>query len=286
MKAVAARTRLIEALSPRYGAGEAASIARIVLEDAFHIRHTASQEMIDPARLGTILKRLITGEPVQYVLGQAQFFGLSFAVSPSVLIPRQETEELVAWVLEYLKEKKNQSPDLMDVGLGSGCIAIAVGKKHPSTRLFGIEKSRAALDLARQNARNILGDRTEVFFREGDILHQADWAFFPPLDVVAANPPYIPLSEKTLVAEHVASFEPPSALFVNDDDPLVFYRAIADFSQSKLKPGGALFVECNEFNAREVVFLLRQKGFIQVTLRRDLSGADRMVCGRVESSHK
>lgn len=271
MTATSARTLLIEQLTPRYGAGEAASIARIVIEDFFPKNNEE--------QFYQILNRLLAGEPVQYVLGQADFFCLKFKVNSAVLIPRQETEELVAWVLEHLKNSKLESPALLDIGLGSGCIGVTLKKKFPRLRLFGLEKSEAALAVAVENARLILGENADVEFAEGDILKKSDWEKFPPLDVVVSNPPYIPLVEKAMMPEHVVAHEPAEALFVSDDDPLAFYRAIADFSLQKLQAGGALFFECNEFNANEVADLLGEKGFSKAELRKDLAGAERMVRG-------
>ncbi len=291
MNAELARSFLVEQLTPRYGEGEARAITRIVFEDVFD--RGRSFELL---KLQEILVRLVAGEPLQYVLGEADFFGLKFKVDPSVLIPRQETEELVAWVLEDLKSFtfgqatnlttfKNLSnfqtnPILLDIGLGSGCIGIALKKKRPGLQLFGLEKSPEALAIATENARRILGpDSPGLQFHLGDVLLRSDWAKFPALDVVVSNPPYIPHSEKNLVPDHVLAHEPILALFVDDPDPLLFYRVIADFSLEKLSPVGMLFLECNEFNAQEVVALLREKGFSKVELRKDLAGAERMVKG-------
>lgn len=282
MTTASARNLLLVQLTPRYGAGEAASIARIVLEDSFLIRSTADNRPWAPeeeAKLDRMLARLVAGEPVQYVLGAADFFGLKFKVDPAVLIPRQETEELVAWVLEHLKSVRAENPALLDVGLGSGCIGVTLKKKFARLQLFGLEKSPGALALARENARRILGETAAFELVEGDALSYPDWANFPNLDVVVSNPPYIPLVEKDMVPEHVAAHEPVMALFVTDADPLLFYRSIAGFSLQKLKPGGALFFECNEFNATAVADLLRRGGFHDVELRKDLAGADRMVRG-------
>lgn len=281
MTADAARHLLAERLAPRYGPGEARAIARIVFEDVFE-KGRAFQSQ----KFQEIMARLVAGEPVQYVLGEADFFGLKFKVGPAVLIPRQETEELVAWTLEYLKGLDSPSPALLDIGVGSGCIGIALKKKMPALQLFGLEKSPAALAIAQENADQILNSAQHLphsasyanFFL-GDILSRTDWAKFPMLEVVVSNPPYIPQAEKNLVPEHVAAHEPGLALFVDDADPLLFYRAIADVALEKLRPGGALFFECNEFNAPEVAALLQQKGFTKIELRKDLAGAERMVRG-------
>lgn len=274
-----AREVLVDALGPRYGIGEAKAIARIVFEDAFN-----HGRAFDSMRFEEIQQRLVSGEPLQYVLGQADFFGLKFLVSPAVLIPRQETEELVAWVLSDLKDlaiPHAAGINLLDIGLGSGCIGITLKKKFPAIQLFGLEKSPEALAIARENALQILkitdSGVPQFQFFEGNALDPAHGDLFPSMDVVISNPPYIPESEKGLVPDHVLAHEPALALFVADPDPLLFYRAIADFSLKKLKPGGALYFECNEFNAGEVVAMLHEKGFDRVTLRKDLSGADRMV---------
>ena len=271
MTALAAREHLIESLIPRYGEGEAKALARIVFEDAFD-----RGRAFDPERFEAIQTRLLAGEPVQYVLGMADFWGLQFKVGPAVLIPRQETEELVAWVLEHLKSSALDAISLLDIGLGSGCIGITLKKKMPAISLFGLEKSPEALAIAFENANRILGPSTHTFIL-GDILNRADWAQFAALDVVVSNPPYIPHVEKSLMPDHVLAHEPALALFVDDPDPLLFYRVIADFCSEKLHPGAALFFECNEFNAPEVAAMLREKGFEQVEIRKDLAGADRML---------
>ena len=269
-----ARLVLTEKLQERYGLGEAKSIVKIVFEDAFdHGR------AFEEAQFEAISKRLVAGEPLQYVLGFADFFGLKFKVNPAVLIPRQETEELVDWVIQYLKSAHfSQAPNLLDIGLGSGCIGISILKKFPGLQLYGIEKSEAALAVAKENADLILKTtRQSATFWAGDILDASQWAAFPSFEVIVSNPPYIPYRESHLVPEHVQAYEPGLALFVEDADPLVFYRAIADFSLERLSEGGCLFFECNEFNAPEVASLLRQKGFSPVELRKDLMGAERMV---------
>lgn len=283
-----ARLLLIQQLTPRYGESEAKAIARIVVEDAFEKRWMEGGQPApnplewareDEEQLAAISARLLRGEPVQYVLGNADFFGLQFKVTPAVLIPRQETEELVAWVREYLKNSALENPAVLDIGLGSGCIGVTLKKKFPRLQLYGLEKSPAALEVAVENARRILGEQAVFEFTRGDVLNYPDWVNFPLLDVVVSNPPYIPLVEQSIMPEHVLAHEPALALFVDDDDPLLFYRAIAGFSLQKLKPGGALFFECNEFNAARVADLLREKDFIHVELRKDIAGAERMVRG-------
>ncbi len=275
------RSMLTSLLTPRYGAGEAAFIARIVVEDIFFSKTNPERTLTEAEthHFEQIKNRLVAGEPVQYVLGEADFFGLKFKVNPAVLIPRQETEELVFWVLEHLKTRVLEHPVLLDIGLGSGCIGITLKKKNPSLQLFGLEKSPAALAVAVENARLMLGESKGYNFREGNILDRSDWEQFPLLDVVVSNPPYIPHAEKNVMPEHVLAHEPALALFVENDEPLLFYRVIADFCLKRLRPGGTLFFECNEFNATEVADLLHQKNFREIELRTDLAGAPRMVKG-------
>ncbi len=265
---------LTEALTPAYGGGEASSIARIVAEDAFNLKGNAGRELSDVeyTRYLDISQRLLSGEPVQYVLGQADFFGMKFRVSPATLIPRQETEELVAWVLE---EPVSNDVKLLDVGLGSGCIAISIRKKRPGWTVYGMEVSEEALAVAQQNSETLVGGDTRFF--HGNALKKQDWQNLPALDIVISNPPYIPAAERTLVPAHVLNHEPHLALFVTDDDPLLFYRVIAGMSLEKLKSGGRLFFECNEFNAGEVAEMLGQSGFTSIESRKDICGADRMV---------
>lgn len=303
MTTAIAHTSLIEHLTPRYGLGEASSIARIVMEDVFQVRNKSADRSLaleEIHRFSDIRSRLVAGEPVQYILEEADFWGLKFKVSPAVLIPRQETEELVAWVLEFLKKEALAAPKVLDIGLGSGCIGITLKKKYSPLQLYGLEKSPAALETAMENGIRHLSsvircavrepegiqahgsdsDRPSVFI-EGDILEPATWAVLPRLEVVVSNPPYIPIREKNNMPEHVLAHEPALALFVEDHDPLLFYRAIAQFCAEKLLPGGALFLECNEFNAQQVGALLREHAFESVELRKDLAGAERMVSARL-----
>ena len=279
--------QLVADLTPRYGGGEARSIARIVFEDAFGARRPAEKQFdeAETVRFLDIRQRLLLGEPVQYVLNQADFYGLKFHVTPAVLIPRQETEELVAWILDWLKEMAITPPAVLDIGLGSGCIAVTLKFKWQNIHLYGLEKSPEACSIATENARRIL-KTTDFSFRTGDILNAADWADLPLMDVIVSNPPYIPWSEQTQVPDYVRKYEPELALFVADEDPLLFYRTIAEFARNTLRPGGALFFECNEFNATAVADLLKDTGFTAVERRQDLAGADRMVMGQIFKAAK
>ncbi len=282
MQAIHARQQIIDQLTPIYGIGEAASIARIILEDAFQLRPgQLATSLLNDAQiihLQEIIHRLLAGEPVQYVLRVAQFYGLNFEVSPAVLIPRQETEELVAWVLAFIKLKKMVAPTVLDIGLGSGCIGITLKSKRSDIQLWGLEKSPEALIIAQHNALRLLG-KDQYQFLEQDVLDSTQWPQLPDCDIIVSNPPYIPHHELAHVSEEVHRFEPAMALFVENEDPLIFYREISVLAWEKLKSGGALFFECNTFSANAVLDLVTKTGFLQTELRKDLAGADRMVVG-------
>jgi release factor glutamine methyltransferase len=278
--------KLVQDLTPRYDEGEAKSIARIVLEDAFHSRKRGLDNELEPPEktlASNILTRLIDGEPVQYVLGEADFFGLKFTVNPAVLIPRQETEDLVAWVVKWLKWHGELSPTVLDIGLGSGCIGITIKHKFPGVQLYGMDASVEALEVAQNNAENLLPGKT-VHFADADALDASTWpAEWPMFDVIVSNPPYIPYNERHLMPEHVVAHEPHMALFVPKHDPLVFYKNIIQTAKKKLKPGGALFFECNEFNVDAVAELFEPfASWADLELRNDLYGKTRFVYAMFE----
>ena len=278
----AIQNKLVKALCVRYEEGEARSIVRILFEDRFQLksRKGAALSEEESASLSSIRTRLLSGEPLQYILGEADFFGHKFLVSPAVLIPRQETEELVAWVISWLKQTARPNAKVLDLGLGSGCIGISVKHRINEIDLWGIEKSEAAIAIAEANSLKILGAGAATF-KQGDLLEDSCWSGLPLFDVIVSNPPYIPRSESALMPQHVLDHEPTLALFVEDPDPLIFYRTIAERAQTLLAPGGALFFECNEFNASAVKALVQKLGYKQAELRQDLSGADRMLMARV-----
>lgn len=228
------------------------------------------------------IEKLQIGMPIQYALGETEFFGLKFKVNPSVLIPRPETEELVAWVLE---EKGNGSEmkrsgergirkRILDIGTGSGCIPITIKKSWPEAEVFGLDISVEALETAQKNA---LLNEVEVKFFQQDILN-----FYPikeasKYSIIVSNPPYITPSEQELMQTIVLNFEPHQALFVPEKDPLIFYRAIADFASLMLEKKGLLFFEINEKYGEETMALLHEKGFVNIELRKDFRGKDRMI---------
>ena len=221
------------------------------------------------------LERLKNHEPIQYILGETEFYGLKFKVNPSVLIPRPETEELVEWVKPPHPPKGgflSGTPTLLDVGTGSGCIAVALKKKFPSANVSAMDISPEALVLAKENAAL---NEVNIEFIQDDILHPA--ATDRKWDVIVSNPPYIPASEQRYLHKNVTDFEPHLALFVQDNDPLIFYRKIAEFALSHLTAGGRLYVEIHQSLGRQCCQLLESMGFQSVELRKDLSGNDRMI---------
>ncbi|MFZ4543890.1 MAG: peptide chain release factor N(5)-glutamine methyltransferase [Saprospiraceae bacterium] len=220
-----------------------------------------------------IKTRLLNHEPVQYIIGEADFYGLKFEVDPSVLIPRQETEELVHWIIETCKSEALNNPAILDIGTGSGCIPITLKKKISKCIATGWDISEEALELADINA---VKNQVEVTFAQQDIL-KINTINSTNYDIIVSNPPYIPYSEKKLMKENVLQYEPELALFVSDNDALIFYRNIIKFAQSALSQGGFLFFECNEYTAVKVMQLLNNAIFSEVLLRKDLSGKDRMI---------
>ncbi|MEM6965605.1 MAG: peptide chain release factor N(5)-glutamine methyltransferase [Bacteroidota bacterium] len=265
-------------LTSIYDEREAYSIARIVFEDEFKIYDFTSASHFSKdqiKRLEDILKRLLHYEPVQYILGQADFYGHKYQVNRHVLIPRQETEELVFWIKNTVgKYYKNQTVQFLDIGTGTGCIPIALKKINKQLDVHAVDVDAKALAVAAANAQRL---EAAVAFVQADILDPSNWDQFADFEIIGSNPPYIPPHQKHLMSEHVQRFEPELALFVEEEDPLIFYRKIADFSLQKLKPNGFLFFELNEFNATEVVDLLKNRGFVEVTLKKDLNGKNRMV---------
>ena len=222
-----------------------------------------------PAALLEDFQRLLTGEPIQYILGEAPFYGRNFLVTPDTLIPRNETEELVHRIL-----KENPAPGLrvLDLGTGTGCIPITLALELQSPEVFALDVSEEALAIARQNALKL---EAQVQFLEGDLLGSIPT--LAPFDVIVSNPPYVPLRDQGEMHANVLNFEPHLALFVLDEDPLVFYQAIGTWGQQLLKKGGKLYLEIYENLAEELVTLLQSLGYSQVQVYPDLNGKNRMI---------
>ncbi|MDB5158200.1 MAG: prmC [Mucilaginibacter sp.] len=224
--------------------------------------------------MDSILTQLKTGKPLQYALGYAEFYGLKFMVTPATLIPRPETEELVEWLIKSVSSRQWAVSNVLDIGTGSGCIAISLKKNLPATQVSAIDISPEALNIAKENA--LLND-VKVSFIQADILNLKSEIEISKFEIIVSNPPYVTLDDKKQMHTNVTDFEPHTALFVPEDDPLLFYRAIADFALTNLSENGLLFFEINESLGKETMELLADKGFKDIELRQDLSGRDRMI---------
>lgn len=218
-----------------------------------------------------VINRLMNHEPIQYILEETIFFNLSIKVKEGVLIPRPETEELVEWLLGFT----NDADTVLDIGTGSGCIALAIKSVNNSIDLTGIDNSDLALSIAQENA-SIL-DLNVAFVLE-DILapkvNSKSW------NIIVSNPPYIPFSNKVMMQKNVLNYEPSNALFVPDNDPLVFYNAIAKFALNNLENGGLIFFEIHEEMSAKILELLASLGFKEIELKKDLQGKTRMIKAR------
>jgi release factor glutamine methyltransferase len=216
------------------------------------------------------LERLQKQEPIQYILGKTEFYDLEFHLNSDTLIPRPETEELVRWIVE--DGKKLSSPTILDIGTGSGCIAIALAKNLPTANVQALDFSKHALDMATSNAKR---NQVEVDFYQQDILIAE--GLKEKYDIIVSNPPYVREQEKAEIETNVLDFEPHAALFVSDQDPLVFYLKIAALALENLLPKGILYLEINQYLGKETVALLKNTGFKSVELRQDMFGKDRMI---------
>ena len=217
------------------------------------------------------LARLRQNEPIQYVLGEAFFHGLRIKVDRSVLIPRPETEELIHWILQDYQNDEVERK-ILDIGTGSGCIAIALASELQNDLLYAIDVSPAAIALAKQNA---IYHNVQVEFIESDITKLKSLG--TKLDVIVSNPPYVRKSEKSEMKANVTEFEPHIALFAHDDDPLFYYRYILKFARKNLIDTGRIYLEINQFLARDLYRLLEEENFSEIELRKDMYGNDRML---------
>lgn len=280
MQVRAAFDLLVRDLASAYqDRGEARSVARIAFEDLLGIREpfpTIAFSSRQEAIFEEFHRRLLQGEPVQYVTGQAYFYGEKFEVSPAVLIPRPETEELTEWALEILKQQAEgaKTPCVLDIGAGSGCISVILKKKYPQAEVWAMDVSLPALETAEKNSAI---HQAAIGFKLADLLDSTKWEELPEADLFVSNPPYIPENERQELAQRVLAFEPGLALFVPAEDPLLFYRAIGEFAQLRLKESGSLLAECHYQLAGAVEELWKSQGFAFTERRKDLSGRERMV---------
>jgi len=262
-----------------YPIEEAESIINLVMEEILGYDQTKLFLNLDKAidqgklmRLESVLRDLKRNKPVQYVLEVGHFFDLDLFVNEHVLIPRQETEELVKWIIDDCKGQQNLK--ILDVGTGSGCIAVALKKNLPDAEITAIDVSNEAIDVAKENAEQ---HKVEINIKQVDILNTKDWDSFDKFDLIVSNPPYVTESERSKLHKNVIAYEPHTALFVSDNDPLIFYKAIIEFSKSYLAPEGRVYFEINEKHAQEIKELCSMNGFGEVEVKQDMNGKDRMV---------
>lgn len=270
---------LRDTLVPRYGKGETEAIIRLIFH---HLKgwntvdllmnedKTLSLYMVEKVK--EIEKRLLQDEPIQYIVGDAYFYGMDFVVNRDVLIPRPETEELV----DMIVSQNGQSDlDVLDIATGSGCIAIALARNLPFSKVTALDISEKALEVARLNAQRL---KAKIDFIHADILTYA----FPDdsFDIIVSNPPYVDDKEKATMDANVLRYEPASALFVPDDNPLVFYRRIAAMAHDALRPGGRLYLEINPLHADDMQCLLADTGFIDIQTHLDIHGKKRIMSCR------
>lgn len=277
------KTHFLDSLSGEYSPEEVGSFFYILTRH--FIGMSRLDIALDPGRnlsseevevLDDALRRLKQHEPVQYITGNTEFFGLQIKVNSSVLIPRPETEELVQWILEDLGARSAESLRILDIGTGSGCIAISLAKHLPKAEVWAVDFSESALRTARGNARE---NAVRIHFLLKDILE--DTHLPEQFDVIVSNPPYVRKQEKKGMHKNVLYHEPGTALYVEDSDPLVFYRAIRDFSASHLVRPGTVYFEINQYLGKETEELLIEKNF-HTTLKKDIFGEDRMLKGQLK----
>lgn len=270
---------LKESLQGLYDTGETATIADWMMEATTgysrFLRRSIQQEVIPGEmykKLETAKAQLLKYQPVQYVLGYTHFYGMQFFVNESVLIPRPETEELVHWIIE--QNKNNEKPlRILDIGTGSGCIAVALKKKLPAATVNAVDVSAAALRVATKNAAH---NQADIQFLQFDFLEETNWHQLPLYDLIVSNPPYILKLEKTTMDKNVTAWEPDIALFVPDEDPLLFYNKIATLGKIHLAKNGAIFLETHQNYAGAVQSLFAVSGYM-VSPQKDINGNERMV---------
>lgn len=249
---------------------------QLALDSGFTFTKSETQQLI------TLLHELKAQKPIQYILGETEFYGSKFKVNSNVLIPRPETEELIDWIIkENISRQIDKKLTILDIGTGSGCIAISLAKHLPKSKVYALDVSEKALKIAEENAK--VND-VEVTFIKADILNRDSWDLvFKDLefDIIVSNPPYVRQKEKQEMKPNVLDNEPSLALFVDDENPLQFYDTIAALAVDKLNADGQLFFEINQYLGKEMMKLLDGYKFDGVVLRKDLNGNDRMIKGHL-----
>lgn len=272
---------LKKVLQPLYDAGEAEAIAHMMME---HLTGLSKLQRLDQKetpfsealqqQFDETLQKLLAATPIQYILGKAWFWNYEFTVNENVLIPRPETEELVEWLVRGVKKEANAShPRILDIGTGSGCIPITIKLQLPEVTMTACDISEGAIKVAKQNGTDLHAD---VNFLVIDFLKQEDRDKLGTYDIIVSNPPYIPITEQETLHANVREYEPHVALFVPGDDPLLFYRLIADFGKERLTAKGLIYCELDADHAIATKELFESKGY-SVEIREDLSGNTRML---------
>ncbi len=281
MTIAAAYQYILVSLEPLYADREAKNIASLILEKLTGYSHSQrilhkkdTLEEKTEKQLQKIINELTTNRPVQYCLEEAWFAGMKFFVNEQVLIPRPETEELVSWILESNHEKKFSETRILDIGTGSGCIAIALKKKLTDASVTAFDISSDALAIARRNAQ---ANQVYVEFLLYDILSENAHRAESPFTIIVSNPPYVLVSEKDEMMERVWKYEPAQALFVSDNDPLIFYKAILRYAEKHLAENGELYFEINEIKANEIQDLLEYNTYRRIEVKKDFQGKARMI---------
>ncbi len=274
---------LITQLDSVYGETESRALTRMVLEKvlekpAYNIlanqNHTIDTAQLN--QINDILQQLLTQKPIQYIFGETLFYGLTIQLNSNVLIPRPETEELVDWILKTTPSNK---PLILDIGTGSGVIAIALAKNISSATVSGIDISAEAIEIAKKNA---MSNCVNVSFAIHDVFQLTANPFDKPFDIIVSNPPYVCMSEKQLMKPNVLENEPSLALFVPDSNPLVFYEAIASAAKNLLRNEGWVYCEINERFGVETTHLFQLFGFVDVELKKDINSKNRMLRARLK----
>lgn len=279
MKIIDLKVEFIDALSDLYPSQEVLSFFTILvekhldlsrLEVALKPNHSVSLTV--SKKIKNAIQRLRKFEPIQYIVNGVEFYNLKFYVNRNVFIPRPETEELVFWIVDRHKNRDSKSRRILDIGTGSGCIAISLAFNLPDCEVSAFDISSEALDVARKNA--IINNVNVDFFKE-DVLNCKKLP--KKYDIIVSNPPYIIENEKDKMQSNVLKYEPDIALFVNNDDPLLFYRKIAQLGQKHLISEGSIYFEINEYLGSELLILLKTEGYKEITLQKDIFGKYRMV---------
>lgn len=285
MKIIDLKVEFIDSLSDLYPSQEVLSFFTILaekhldlsrLEVALKPNHSVSLTV--SKKIKNAIQRLRKFEPIQYIVNEVEFYNLKFYVNRNVFIPRPETEELVFWIVDRHKNRDSKLRRILDIGTGSGCIAISLAFNLPDCEVSAFDISSEALDVARKNA--IINNVNVDFFKE-DVLNCKKLP--KKYDIIVSNPPYIIENEKNKMQSNVLKYEPDIALFVNNDDPLLFYRKIAQLGQKHLISEGSIYFEINEYLGSELLILFKTEGYKEITLHKDIFGKYRMVkCRRDE----